>query len=66
MDRTSAAVVRGFARLNDAQRQAVAQEINSYIEGGYQKKSLIASGAERRVLEVTMGPLGDGCPCCGR
>ncbi|MGH7869942.1 MAG: hypothetical protein ACREP9_20485 [Candidatus Dormibacteraceae bacterium] len=66
MDRKTAAVVRGFTKLNDAQRQEVVQEINSYLKGSYQTKSLIGSGAERRVFEVSMGPLGDGCPCCGR
>lgn len=66
MDRKTAAVVRGFTRLSEAQRQEAVREFNSYLEGTTQTKSLVADGAERRVLEVTLGPLGDACPCCGR
>lgn len=65
MDRATATVVRGFTRLSDSQRREFIQQLNMYVAGNHETKSLIASAA-RDVLRVDMGPLSGGCTCCGR
>jgi hypothetical protein len=62
MDRQTARVIHGYSRLTEAQKTDVRRAI-SY--GNSEEKVALTREAER-VWSVTLGPLGDTCPCCGR
>lgn len=64
MDATTARVLIGFLNLARDQQQDLLQEIESVR---YQRKSRSFSISEaERIINVSTGPLGNTCACCGR
>ena len=58
-------VLAGFARLSSSDQQQVIDEINRFLKApSYRQKEL--SEQFSRSAGVIMGPVGSGCPCCGR
>ncbi|HLG82516.1 MAG TPA: hypothetical protein VKY22_15985 [Bradyrhizobium sp.] len=60
MDNQTRSVLRGYLSLNPQQRK----EIADIIEDERTKK--IEEATIRKDNGISMGPSGQGCPCCGR
>lgn len=58
-------VLAGFARLATADRDEVIQRMNEFLNAGQTGKKDLCAAFEKSA-GVVMGPIGSGCPCCGR
>ena len=65
MDPKVALVMNGFIALDSDQRKELIDELNKYLQSD-RKDSLHESIEKRAHDEIRLGPLGGGCPCCGR
>jgi hypothetical protein len=55
-------VLAGFVRLSVPDRRAVIDEMNRFVEASAAERSRLANEHGQAVR----GPVGSGCPCCGR
>ncbi|MBB3965830.1 hypothetical protein [Rhizobium metallidurans] len=53
-------VIKGYAKLSLKDQEEFRKRLNGSIETGRINESVEKSE------QITMGPLGNGCPCCGR
>jgi hypothetical protein len=60
MDNNTKSVVRGYLSLNAQQRKEVADLIEK------QQRGILSENEIRKKDDISMGPSGSGCPCCGR
>jgi hypothetical protein len=60
MDEEVRLVLRGFANLNDQQKREVARIVRGYTTDGVLNEEV------KKSIRIGMGPIGTGCPCCGR
>ena len=55
-------VLAGFARLEDTDQTSVIEAVNRFVAATPSERSNLRQEYEKAV----MGPVGSGCPCCGR
>lgn len=55
-------VLTGFVRLPGTDQRAVMDAINRFLSGNPVERDRLRGEYEQSV----MGPVGAGCPCCGR
>jgi len=58
-------VLNGWLQLSQAERQEFAAAVAEYNAGTQQKRTVLSESSQR-VMKMETGPLGHGCPCCGR
>jgi len=59
-------VLAGFVKLSSDDQAEVIDELNRYIQARGTIKKSIQEGFEREAGRVCLGPVTQGCPCCGR
>ena len=60
MDNQTKSVLRGYLSLNSQQRREIAEVIEN------ERSKKIDEGRIIKENGISMGPSGQGCPCCGR
>ncbi|MBB2733321.1 hypothetical protein M2197_006436 [Bradyrhizobium japonicum] len=60
MDEQTKTVLKGYLRLNPSQRKELADVIDKQSRGYLEESRVIKDN------QISMGPVGQGCPCCGR
>lgn len=55
-------VLTGFVRLAYSDQREVTEGMNRFLAATPDEKALLRKQYEKAV----MGPVGSGCPCCGR
>lgn len=65
MDRETRMVLNGIMQLNGEQRREFITALNEFLHGSPEQKVAL-SNRNKGILEVTLGPLGGACKCCGR
>lgn len=58
-------VLAGFARLSQSERSEVIEKMNEFINADVVRREQFRESFEKSA-GVTAGPVGTGCPCCGR
>jgi len=58
-------VFRGYTRLTNSQQNEVVELINDFSRRVTEQKTAVRKSFEN-VPGVVLGPVGSGCPCCGR
>ena len=66
MDKSVALVVHGFINLSPSDQRECYRYINEYYGGTHQTKISLSRRASNDAMQVDMGPLTGGCPCCGK
>jgi hypothetical protein len=56
-------VLNGLLKLSPAERKRVLEELERHEKSLPSERKRIEEGIAH---EVTLGPVGQGCPCCGR
>lgn len=58
-------VLQGYAALSDTERAEFVRRVNELIDASEPRKKTLIEDL-RKSTRLTMGPVGGGCPCCGR
>jgi hypothetical protein len=59
-------VLNGWMALNATERADFERAVRDYNTTSYTKQEELRESVHDRVIKVQTGPLGQGCPCCGR
>jgi hypothetical protein len=65
MNKKTQFVFNGWLELSQAERDEFENAVREYNSGTYQKRVQLTEST-RGVAKMETGPLGRGCPCCGR
>ena len=60
-----AMVLKGVSDLNETERSDFIQKVNELLSNDYSKTSVLKEEISR-TLSITLGPVPQSCPCCGR
>lgn len=66
ISRKSRSVIRGYANLNDVERQEVVDEINRINKEVDRRQRDLIEKSYREGPSLDLGPFPEACPCCGR
>ena len=67
MDREVALVLRGYVNLNSAQQSELVDYVNRYNRGSrIERDGIVNESISKSAHRMDVGPVGSGCPCCGR
>jgi len=66
MNEKTKRVFNGWLALNDAERRDFVNAASDYSEGNDSHKTEIRESIRKSATSMELGPLGRGCPCCGR
>jgi L-asparaginase II len=58
-------VLNGFIQLSAADKNALIDDLNGYVKANESLQKSIREDVAKGT-RVTLGPVGTGCPCCGR
>ena len=65
MNNKTKIVFNGWLQLSQAERQQFQIGVQDFNTGTQEKKVELTEST-RGVMKMETGPLGHGCPCCGR
>jgi len=66
MSKKSDIVFHGYLNLSPSEQQEVRDEIEDYHNSSQESQKSIKRANEDTFQRITLGPIGTGCPCCGR
>lgn len=61
IDKKMGLVIKGYLALDKSQQKEVAKVIQ-----GYEDRGIVSEEVKKNQTEIGLGPVGTGCPCCGR
>jgi hypothetical protein len=59
-------VFSGWMSLSDAERRVLAESVREFEQGSEYAKRSLRESTRDAIMKMDTGPLGSGCPCCGR
>lgn len=66
MNHKTERVFNGWLALSEAEREEFKKAKKEYKEATLAKQQQLRESSRDRVVKMQTGPLGQGCPCCGR
>ena len=66
MNNRTGRVLQGFIMLSEVERGAFTRELTRYLNANSWQKPQILDEMRKSIPTIDTGPVGAGCPCCGR
>ena len=66
MNEKTRKVFNGWLGLSNSERREFLEAIRDYDSANDSRKTEIRESIRNSVTKMQTGPLGGGCPCCGR
>jgi uncharacterized protein Yka (UPF0111/DUF47 family) len=66
MNEKTQRVFNGWVQLSSAERRDFQDAIRDYESASDSRKTEIRESMRKSATKMQTGPLGGGCPCCGR
>jgi hypothetical protein len=66
MNEKTTRVFNGWLALSEAERSEFEKAVREYNATPMEKRARLRESTRDHVTKMQTGPLGQGCPCCGR